>query len=244
MKKISLFIVIALFSAHSVNAQNENSNQKEDFESFMGTVFQQVGKCFEEKDYLCAKNNLLEVENKYLMLGKDKQRDFSGSLQHVYYNLACAYSMQGNTEEALLSYEKAIKNGYSNYNHSKNDSDLDNIRAFPRFKELQNSIREKGDYTYILQKSGPYSKEPPVFTYQPPGASELQILKKYFNLDSIAGGVGNETSRILNLMTWAHNLIRHDGNFMPPIDKRTAISLYEYAKEHDKGINCRLWPYS
>ncbi|WP_051697443.1 hypothetical protein [Prevotella sp. 10(H)] len=102
----------------------------------------------------------------------------------------------------------------------------------------QESIREKGDYTYILQKSGKYTKEPPVFSYQESTEPELVKIKEYFNLDSIAGN-GDEISKIKNLLTWSHNLIRHDGNNMPDVKERTAIAFYEYAKENDKGINCR-----
>jgi len=238
MKKTLLFILMFLFSIYPVISQERNDSPDNDFQSFLNTGFQQVSKCFEEKDYQCAKDNLLNIETKYYQQDKSQQKESVDILQHIYYNLACAYSMLGDKNEAVSAYEKAIKKGYNNYIHAKNDSDLDNIRDLPEFKKLQTSIREKGDYTYILQKSGPYTQEPPVFTYQSPDDQALSELKEYFNLDSISGN-GDEISRVMNIMTWTHNLIKHDGSFMPPTEKRTAISFYKYAKEHDKGINCR-----
>jgi hypothetical protein len=81
-------------------------------------------------------------------------------------------------------------------------------------------------------------KEPPVYSYQQATDSELVKIKEYFNLDSIAGS-GDEISKILNLLTWSHNLLTHDGNHMPEVEERTAISFYEYEKKNNKGMNCR-----
>ena len=79
--------------------------------------------------------------------------------------------------------------------------------------------------------------EIPKFTYQDSSASELKVLRKELNLDSIAGG-GNEISKILNLMHWIHDLIPHDGNHENPIVKN-AMSLINQCKQEDRGLNCR-----
>jgi transglutaminase superfamily protein len=77
----------------------------------------------------------------------------------------------------------------------------------------------------------------PEFTYQDASDRNLQLLRKGFHLDSIAGQ-GNEVSKILNLMHWIHNLIPHDGNHENPIVKN-AMSLINECKVGDRGLNCR-----
>jgi hypothetical protein len=45
-------------------------------------------------------------------------------------------------------------------------------------------------------------------------------------------------SRIINLMTWVHNSIRHDGNNWPTCEIDT-IDIYNYSKTTNRGVNCR-----
>jgi tetratricopeptide (TPR) repeat protein len=52
------------------------------------------------------------------------------------YNIACIYSLQKKPAPALKWLERAIDNGFSEYDHMSKDSDLDNIRAEPKFGEL------------------------------------------------------------------------------------------------------------
>lgn len=53
-----------------------------------------------------------------------------------YYNLACALSVQGKTDDALDALEQAVVAGYNESYKAKADSDFDNISANPRFSEL------------------------------------------------------------------------------------------------------------
>jgi CHAT domain-containing protein/WD40 repeat protein len=52
------------------------------------------------------------------------------------YNLACAFSLQRKTGEALDWLERAFKLGFVNYDGLKGDTDLDNLRALPRYAQL------------------------------------------------------------------------------------------------------------
>ena len=54
----------------------------------------------------------------------------------VHYNLACSHALTGNKEEAFIALFKAIKLGYSDFNHLRKDSDLKSLRNDPRFKKL------------------------------------------------------------------------------------------------------------
>lgn len=52
------------------------------------------------------------------------------------YNIACVYSLQNRPEPALKWLERSIDKGFSNFDHMRKDSDLDNIRNNPRYIEL------------------------------------------------------------------------------------------------------------
>ena len=78
----------------------------------------------------------------------------------------------------------------------------------------------------------------PEFTYQSQDDSTLVRIKRQFKLDSVAGH-GNEISKILNLMHWVHNVVKHDGNSSNPTNKN-AIDLIKVCKTDHRGVNCRM----
>jgi hypothetical protein len=77
----------------------------------------------------------------------------------------------------------------------------------------------------------------PGFTYQAKENPNLVALRKGFNLDSVAG-TGNETSKIINLLHWLHNLVPHDGQHDNP-EIRNAMSMIAVCKRDARGLNCR-----
>jgi Flp pilus assembly protein TadD len=54
----------------------------------------------------------------------------------VLYNVACGFANAGEIEEALACIEKAIQNGFGHKEWLENDSDLDPLRAEPRFQAM------------------------------------------------------------------------------------------------------------
>ncbi len=54
----------------------------------------------------------------------------------VLYNLACALSRAGRSEEALDTLERSIKAGFIDHKHMQADPDLEAVRENKRFKEL------------------------------------------------------------------------------------------------------------
>lgn len=52
------------------------------------------------------------------------------------YNVACVYSIIGETEKALDCLEKSVRKGMAEVDWMLHDSDLDNLREHPRFKAL------------------------------------------------------------------------------------------------------------
>lgn len=97
-------------------------------------------------------------------------------------------------------------------------------------------------YLKTLQKAAIYDttqkREIPNFTYLKENDKQLKKLRKDFKLDSIAGG-GNDVSKLLNMMHWVHNLIRHDGSSDNPTLKN-AIDLIKVCTSEKRGVNCRM----
>jgi len=52
----------------------------------------------------------------------------------VLYNLAAAYSIQDQTDRSLVYLDKALKNGFNNYDAIRFDPDLANLRGEPEFR--------------------------------------------------------------------------------------------------------------
>ncbi len=157
----------------------------------------------------------------------------------INYNLACIYSLQKKKNLAIETLEKAVAGGYTDKAHILSDTDLDNIRKDKRFQKLVSTLRT---YLETLQECGGYQNADttglPRFTYASMDDRRLKQVRKYFKLDSIAG-TGDEISKIINLMSWVHNTIPHDGNHAVYCEFN-AIDLYHYAKATNEGVNCRM----
>jgi adenylate cyclase len=79
---------------------------------------------------------------------RDKARDFAARAIKVrpdgfatYYNVACAYSVLGDVDEALDMLERAVQHGRGNLEWIGNDPDFDHLRPDPRFDALLDRIR-------------------------------------------------------------------------------------------------------
>lgn len=111
----------------------------------------------------------------------------------------------------------------------------DSIKAYTQ-------IKYKMPYLEKLKKAAKYNYSDnrfiPNFSYQSMENPNLIKIRKDLKLDSVAG-TGNETSKILNLLHWVHNIIRHDGSSNNPILKN-AIDLIKVCKTENRGVNCRM----
>ena len=237
MKPLSLilFAIIFCFSFSIAKAENK------EFDDFARHQHDLLNTAYEKHDVKTYSKLLDELLEKYNKLNAVDQKDYLGYLIDGYYNFSCTYSLVNQKELAISYLSKAIKVGYMDYMHIKEDSDLDNIRHEPAFIALIQPLRNVGDYLYIIQKAGLYNnkdnRQLPAFTYQAADNPNLAILRKTFNLDSIAG-TGNDVSKVLNLMYWIHNLVPHDGNKENPTVKN-ALSMINECKKEGRGLNCR-----
>ena len=61
----------------------------------------------------------------------------------VFYNLACSYSLLNHTDKAFRSIKMAIKYGYRDFDHLREDSDLENLRNDYRFKRYFSRVEKR-----------------------------------------------------------------------------------------------------
>lgn len=244
MKKISAFLVILFISL--VAFGQTNSPIVNNFISQYQKLENKYKENYKAKDYKQGEPALVEIINlaNSIKLPDNEMDKYQPTINWVksssYYNLACSYSLLNQKRQAVKAFEKAIELGYSEYQHSKIDTDLNNIRKDKKFISLLNKIKQY-DKLYILQKSGSYKQENtdslPIFNYLSVENKNLKNVRKYFNLDSIAGK-GDEITRIINLMFFVNKNIKYDGSNWA-LCEFDAIDLYNYYKTTGKGINCR-----
>ena len=238
MKKLLLVCGIYL-AAFIANAQQ--SNESADFNKYSIKMDSTTLAASKEKNYPKAIAIINDWLSHYNNLSPAAKQNSQGLTQSLYYNQACYSALNGQKQEAITWFKKAADDGFSNYANAAIDSDLNSLRDDAEFKKVLNQIREKGDYGYILKKAGPYNNTNnslPRFTYQSASAPELVNFKNKFNLDSV-GGNGDEISKIKNLLYWAHNVVRHDGNSNNP-PSRNATDIIAVCKKDDRGVNCRM----
>lgn len=101
--------------------------------------------------------------------------------------------------------------------------------------------KEGIDYIGILKKWDAYNPEERVslqnFQYQSSNHPELAALRKDFKLDSIAG-FGTEVSRLLNILHWVHNTVKHDGSIESGIEEVNARTIITTAMQKGIGVSC------
>lgn len=247
MKKIVLFAALfcSLFVAtaadsepqHPFNAFLEKmqgiANQVYDFQAKKDTA--QII----EKNYQAI--NFIE-SNRATLKAFLADRQINSMKNTFYYDLACINSRQGNTEAAIYHLSLAAKCDYDDWKHIIEDHDLDNIRSDARFGVIFSDIKSHFDFPTILKDAAPYTRNErrdtlPSFTYQSPSDSNLIRVREYFKLDSVTGR-GDELSKIKNVLTYIHNLIRHDGQHSNPMHLN-AIDMAEACKDGSRGLNCR-----
>lgn len=159
------------------------------------------------------------------------------------YQIGCMYALNNSPKEALKMLQKSIEMGLDDYWNLATDDDMKSLKDNRRYQKLMLKMKaQSDDFSKILKQSAGYTKNTakdiPAFTYMDANDSNLVRIRNYFNLDSIAG-TGDEISKIKNLLTWVHNVVRHDGSSMNPKEKN-AIAMVEVCKKENRGINCRL----
>ena len=165
----------------------------------------------------------------------------------LYYDYACCYALVGQKtkmrtyrQQALAALEQSVLLGYKDYNNMVNDNDLISLRKDKKYQALLAQVNDRQPLS-VLKKSAQYAKDAAgqdiLFRYQPKESKNLRMVRDYFKLDSVVGQ-GDELSKIINLLHFAHDNIRHDGGNQA-FAELDAIDLYNYYKTTGKGVNCR-----
>lgn len=66
-----------------------------------------------------------------------------GHFHHTAYNIASAYAVLNKPDEAVKWLEAAIDDGFPNYTYIAVDSNLDNLREYPKFITLLSDLRQQ-----------------------------------------------------------------------------------------------------
>ncbi|HNT76564.1 MAG TPA: transglutaminase-like domain-containing protein [Anaerolineae bacterium] len=96
------------------------------------------------------------------------------------------------------------------------------------------------DYLAVLKAAPAYDdteKSNVIFSYESKDSPKLTQLREMYGLAGIAGN-GTDLEKAQNLLKWAHESVKHEGNHPLP-SPRDAISLLEYAQTTGHGVNCR-----
>lgn len=239
MKKRISFLLAMLLCYPAIGwAQTQDEHKmKDEFYKSFHLLNNEKKQALSEKNYNKVEQCIWNIIENYKILPETVQKGIGLNYGYYYYDIACYQSLQGKIEDALKHFELAFQNGYVNYAHILKDKDLDNIRNQEQFKETLAKIRKEGDYLYILQNSAEYTRTPLQFTYMEPNDSNLIRVRQYFRLDSVAGQ-GDELSQIKNILTYVHNLIKHDGQHNNP-KHLNSIAMAEACKDGSRGLNCR-----
>lgn len=156
------------------------------------------------------------------------------------YDQACCYALTKQKKLALEALGKSVDSGYKRYDNMLNDNDLASLRKDKKYQALLAEVKDRQPLSF-LKKSAPYAldsiKMNNPFRYESKDSKCLSVVREYFKLDSVAGQ-GDELSKIINLLHFAHDNMRHDGGNRA-FAEMDAIDLYNYCKTTGKGINCR-----
>ena len=156
------------------------------------------------------------------------------------YDQACCFAMTKQKKPALAALAKSVDSGYKRYDNMLNDNDVVSLRKDKKYQALLAEVKDRQPLS-VLKKSAPYAqnavKMDNPFRYESKDSKCLSIVREYFKLDSVAGQ-GDELSKIINLLHFAHDNMRHDGGNRA-FAEMDAIDLYNYCKTTGKGINCR-----
>ena len=238
--RLWVVLTISFMSVMSIKAQGQRWNEfVNEFSKYQSQYIDlmQNGKHKEALAPLASGIALLDTTTIY-KVATIPERAIQEQKGLLYYDQACCYAMVEQKKKALDALEQSVLLGYKDYNYMKNDNDLQSLRKEKKYLSLLDQVKDRQPLS-VLKKSASYAKDNKKieFIYQPKESMNLRMVRDYFKLDSVAGQ-GDELSKIINLMHFAHDNIRHDGSNRA-FAEMDAIDLYNYYKTTGKGVNCR-----
>ena len=249
MKKVRFWAVLAIgfMSVMSLKAQSQRMNEFQNEFSKYQTQYRELMHSGKHKEAMAPLASCIAMLDTTTIFKVSPIPEAAILEQKglLYYDYACCYALVGQKtkmrtyrQQALAALEQSVLLGYKDYNNMVNDNDLVSLRKDKKYQALLAQVKDRQPLN-VLKKSAPYAKDGAKveFRYQPKRSNNLCKVRDYFKLDSVAGQ-GDELSKIINLLHFAHDNIRHDGSNQA-FAELDAIDLYNYYKATGKGVNCR-----
>ena len=243
--RIGVMLAVAFTLVATAGAQEQRMMEFQDVFSRYQTQYRQLMASGRHKDAVAPLTTLVNILDTTTIHQVTPIPEAAVKEQKalLLYDLACCYALLGHKRQALLTLQQSVEDGYKDYNNMVNDNDLRSLRKDKKYQALLAQVQDRQPMC-VLKRSAPYASDAskvndgkPLFVYQPKESMNLRMLRKYFNLDSVVGQ-GDELSRIINLLHFAHDQIRHDGGNRAFVEM-DAIDIYNYCKATGKGVNCR-----
>ena len=138
-ERLILFCMLLLCGIGVSRAQSGNAK---DFDQKEETIVQKLQQAVNEKNYKEAEKNGKALITLFKEQDENTQKKYSWLIQSYYYNLACFQSLLKKKGEAIKNLELAYDNGFQDYNHMMNDTDLDNLRSDKRFNSFYQLLKK------------------------------------------------------------------------------------------------------
>lgn len=244
-RSIMILLVILLSAIVAVEAQEQRMMEFQEMFSKYQTQYRQLMRSGQHEDAVVPLTTLVSLLDTTTIhqVTPIPEAAIREQKALLLYDLACCYALLGHKRQALLALEHSVEDGYKDYNNMANDNDLRSLRKDKKYQSLLAQVQGRQPI-HVLRHSAPYARDAerlndgkPLFIYQPKESMNLRVVREYFKLDSVAG-TGDELSRIINLLHFAHDKIRHDGGNRAFVEM-DAIDIYNYCKATGKGVNCR-----
>ena len=123
-ERLILFCMLLLCGIGVSRAQSGNAK---DFDQKEEAIVQKLQQAVNEKNYKEAEKNGKALITLFKEQDENTQKKYSWLIQSYYYNLACFQSLLKKKGEAIKNLELAYDNGFQDYNHMMNDTDLDKM---------------------------------------------------------------------------------------------------------------------
>ncbi|HVP06674.1 MAG TPA: S41 family peptidase [Candidatus Acidoferrum sp.] len=133
-------ICIALLCVLSSQTFAQQKDTARSVEDVLRQGQQEIARLWPLKQYEQALTVLRDLYNTPDM--SKNEFDWPG----ILYNMACAHSLLGNPDSALIYLDKSVSAGYYDYEHVGVDSDLDLIRNDPRYQTLVARMKREKEF--------------------------------------------------------------------------------------------------
>lgn len=128
----------------------------------------------------------------------------------ILYNEACTLAINGEFARALKALSESVDAGFSGFELLDNDRELDPLRKFPEFQEIQRRV-ENHHVAAMLA-------EPPSFAFD----------FRLKNLDGAPVSLADFRGKVVIVQLW--------GTWCPPARKEVPYLVQLYKTFHDKGL--------